>query len=471
MADTTHHKQPSGMRAFTIIWLGQFLSLLGTGISRFAITLWAWELTGQATALALVAFFGFAPVIIMSPIAGALVDRWKNRKLVMMLSDLSAGMVTVVYFFLSLNNGLEIWHLYVGSVVVGVFESFQFPAYSAAISTMVDKKQYGRTSAMLSLADSASGVLAPIAGAALYGLLQLRGVLLLDIISFLFALVTLMIVFIPQAETHTEATDEGKGSLLKESLFGFRYIAQRPSLLGLQFVFFFGNMVATIAGVLLSPMILSRTGSDEFVLATVNAVFGVGGVVGGLMMSLWGGPKRRIHGVLMGWLLSGLLGTMVLGIGQALPVWVIGAFATSFMIPIVNASNQAIWMSKVPPHMQGRVFSVRRLIAQVTSPIALLIAGPLADYVFEPMMRAESGLVDVFAPLVGRGPGAGIALMTTLSGLLIVVIAIGGYLTRAVREVEAIIPDHGTKPAAVPDTPADEAQAGTAAGGVAEPTV
>src|SRR5688572_28657632 len=168
--------RPKGMQAFYTLWAGQFLSMLGTGMSRFALTLWAWQLTGSATALALVAFFSFAPSVILSPIAGALVDRWA-KNLTLMLSDLAAGAGTMILFFLSLNGGLEIWHVYIVAFFTGAFESFQFPAYSSAISTMVDKDQYTRTNGLMSLAGSASEIIAPLGAAALFGLIHLNGIL------------------------------------------------------------------------------------------------------------------------------------------------------------------------------------------------------------------------------------------------------------------------------------------------------
>lgn len=433
---------PSGMTAFTIIWVGQFLSLLGTGISRFAITLWAWELTGQATALALAAFFAFAPSIIMTPIAGALVDRWyRQRKLVMMISDVAAGVSTIALLLLSLNGSLQIWHIYAAGVFSSTFGSFQWPAYSAAITTMVDRRNYGRTSAMLSLAESASGILAPIFGAAFYVAIRLDGVLLIDIVTFLFAVGSLALVHIPVPQ-EAAASTEGKGSLLTEALYGFRYIAARPSLLGLQLVFFFGNMFTTAAFVLMSPMILSRTGNNEGILSIVTAMAGVGSIVGGIAMSVWGGPKRRVYGVLFGWLFSSLFGTVILGLGQGLLIWIIGALGESLAIAPVNASNQAIWQSKVPPELQGRVFSARSLIAQISTPLTMLIAGPLADYVFEPAMREGGALTGIFGGVVGVGPGAGMGLMFVFTGLFTGLVAVIGYLTPAVRNVETIIPDH-----------------------------
>lgn len=433
--------RPTGMKAFTIVWFGQVISLMGTGMTRFAINLWAWELTGKATSLALMAFFAFAPAIILSPVAGALVDRW-NRKLVMMLSDLSAGLATVLLFVLNASGNLEIWHVYLAAVFAGVGESFQFPAYSSAISTMVDKKHYARTSAMLGLAESASGIFAPIAAAALYAIIRLQGILLIDIISFSFAIAALLLVHIPQPEATTEG-GEGKGSLLTESAYGFRYTWRRKPLLGLQLVFFFGNLLTSLVFVLVNPMILSRTGNNEYILATVSSALGVGGIIGGIFMSTWGGPKQRIHGVLGGWMIASSA-VIMLGVGRGLPAWIIAALVSSFATPLINASNQAIWQSKVPADLQGRVFSVRRLIAQITAPAALLVAGPLADYVFEPAMQPGGLLVNTFSTLVGSGTGAGMALMFVIAGALCLTVGIAGYSIPAIRNVESLIPDYNT---------------------------
>ncbi|MCB9454366.1 MAG: MFS transporter [Anaerolineaceae bacterium] len=428
------------MRAFTLVWFGQLVSLLGTGMTQFAITIWAWELTGQATALALVGFFAFGPIVLFSPIAGALVDRW-DRKLMMMLSDLAAGLATIAILILYTSGNLQIWHLYIAGAFTGIFQSFQFPAYSAAISTMIPKAQYARANALLGLADSLSTIFAPIIAGILLGVIHLTGILLIDIVTFVFAVGTLLLVTIPQPQT-TPAGIEGKGSLWQESIYGFRYIFRRPSLLGLQLVFFFGNLLSSLAFILLAPMILARSGNDELMLGSIQSVMGIGGVVGGLSLAAWGGPKRRVNGLLGGWILSSLLGMTTLGLGQGILIWGIGGFFAAFFIPVINGSNQAIWQAKVAPDVQGRVFSVRRLIAQVTAPAAMLIAGPLADQVFEPGMQAGGVLTRVFGDIVGTGPGAGMAVLFVLAGLGTALVGVVGYFIPVIRNAELILPDH-----------------------------
>jgi len=432
--------KPMGMRAFIIVWFGQLVSLLGTGMTQFAITIFAWEITGKATALALVGFFAFGPTVLLSPVAGAIVDR-ANRKLVMMLSDLVSALMTGVILLLFLAGKLQIWHLYIAGGLSGAFQAFQFPAYSAAMTMMLPKDHYARASGMLSIAESASGIVAPILAGALIALIGIGGILAIDLVTFFVAILALVVVHIPQPG-QTEAGRQGRGALWQESLFGFRYILDRPSLLGLQLVFFAINFIAMLSMTLLAPMLLARTGNNEMILGSVQSALGFGGLAGGLLLSIWGGFRRRVHGVLGGMALSSLLGSTLLGLGQALPLWVVGAFFTSFFIPIINGSNHPIWQAKVAPDVQGRVFAARRLIAQITAPLAMLIAGPLADQVFEPFMASGAALAQQAGWLVGSGPGAGMGLIFIFSGLAGAVAALLGYVFPAVREAEERLPDH-----------------------------
>lgn len=428
------------MAGFTIVWVGQVISLLGSGMTWFALTIWAWQASGRATVLALVGFSFFGPTVLLSPLAGALVDRW-NRKLVMMLSDLVAGLMTLLILILYASGKLQVWHLYATGALSGAFQAFQFPAYSAAVTTMLSKTHYARASGMMSLAGSASEIFAPLLGGLLLGRIGMVGIFLIDVVTFVIAIMALLVVYIPQPKTTAEGR-AGQGSLWKESLYGFRYILERPSLLGLQLVFLVDNLIASFGFTVLAPMILARSGNSELLLGSVQSAMGVGGVVGGLLLSVWGGPRRKVHGVLMGMSLSSLLGMLVLGVGRGLPVWAAGAFFSSFFIPIINGSNQAIWQAKVAPDVQGRVFASRRLIAQISAPVATLLSGPLADHVFEPLMAGDGALSPLLGWLVGSQVGSGMALMFVLAGLVGTLVGVGGYAFRAVRDAETILPDH-----------------------------
>ncbi len=438
--------RPSGFTAFLIVWLGQVISLFGSGMTRFAFAIWAWQLTGQATALALVGFFSYAPEVLLSPIAGALVDRW-SRKLVMMLSDLAAGLATVTILLLFVGGHLQVWHLWVAGAFVGAFTSFQWPAYSAAISTMIPKEQYARASGMMSLAETAPLILAPLVAGSLIGFLGLSGgfngltlIMVIDVITFVAAISALLFVHVPQPAP-TESGKEGRGSLWQESIYGFRYILARPSLLGLQIVFLCGNFLGGLGFTLFAPMILARTQNNSTILGAINSVAAISGTIGGAAISAWGGPKRKVHGVFLGWALLGL-SQVLLGFGLPVWFWFIAISLGEFVNPMLNASNQAIWQAKVAPDVQGRVFSIRRFIAQVMGPLAMVLSGPLADHVFEPAMQTGGGLAASFGWLVGTGPGAGMALIFVLSGGLLVFASLLPYTIPVVREAEDRLPDH-----------------------------
>jgi len=444
--------RPTGMIGFTIVWVGQMVSMTGTGMSRFAITIWAWQVTGEATALALVGFFSFGPAVLFSPFAGALVDRW-NRKLVMMLSDLAAGLSTVAILLLFATGNLQIWHLYVAGAFAGTFEAFQFPAYSAAVTTMLPKSHYARANGMLGMVEASSQIASPILAGVLLAMIGLGGILIIDITTFLIAIGLLLVVRIPQPSI-TEAGRQGRGNLWQEGMYGFRYIFERPSLLALQSIFLAGNLVGGIDLILVPAMILARTNNNEIILGSVQSALGIGGVVGGLVLSIWGGPKRRIHALLLSWVFLGM-GLVVMGLGQRLTIWGMGNFGIGFVIPFVNGSNQAIWQAKVAPDVQGRVFAARRLIAQIAFPVSMLSAGPLADHFFEPALISGGLLSNTFGGLVGIGPGAGMGLMFVGSGILTVLIGLSGYAIKAVRNVEDILPDHDmvvTAPEAEPES-------------------
>ncbi len=431
----------SGMLGFTVVWFGQLVSVLGSGMSQFALTIWAWEASGhQATVLALVVFFGYFPRIVMTPVAGALVDRW-NRKLAMMLSDLAAGLATVAVFILLLAHQLQIWHLYAAAAFSGLLGSFQVPAYSASITLMVPKEQYTRADAMLGLVESSSSVFAPIAAGALLAFTGVSTILMIDIVTFLFAIGTLLVVSIPQPAT-APAEGARRPSLWEDMLLGFRYIFSRASLRGVLALLLIVNITSAVWFALLSPMVLARSDTAELTLGIVRTVLGIGGLVGGIVVGVWGGPKtKRMLWVLGAVFASSLVGTVVVGVGRSVFLWAAGSFLAEAIMPVALGANQAIWQTKTPPQMQGRIFSARIVVTQLAATLAMILGGVLADRVFEPFMAGSSRLAATLQPLVGRGPGAGIGLMFVLSGIIGAVAAVWGFLYRPVRDIESLLPD------------------------------
>jgi MFS transporter, DHA3 family, macrolide efflux protein len=305
---------------------------------------------------------------------------------------------------------------------------------------MIPKEKYGRANGMMSLIEMGPGVLAPMLAGALLPIIGFAGILSIDVATFVLAILALLFVHIPQPPRTAEG-EQAQGNILKEAWFGFQYIFARPSLLGLQLVFFFGNLCLGIAFTVLAPMILLRTGNDSVSLGLVQSAGAVGGIAGGVLMSAWGGFKRRVHGVLAGWIVSSFFFALT-GLGTWIPLWVAMTALSSLFGPLVNGSNQAIWQAKVAPDVQGRVFSARRLIAWFTNPISPLIAGILGDYVLEPAMRVPSSLSSFFGWLIPPGPGAGMGLLIFLSSLGGILAGLAGYFIHSIRHAEDILPDH-----------------------------
>src|SRR5919197_4970383 len=244
-----------GIRTLIIVWLGQLVSLVGSGVTGFALAIWVYQHTGSATQFGLIAFCGVLPSILFSPLAGALVDRW-NHRWTMILSDFGAGLITLAIFLLLVTGRFEVWHIYVLNVLSSIFGAFQGPAYIAATTLLVPKQYLGRAGGMVQMEQGIVQLAAPVLGGLLLEIIQLQGILLLDMAACLFALVTLLSVRFPRASA-TPAGEPDKGSLLHEIAHGWTYLTSQPRLLGLLMFFAVSNFLSGIVGILLGPLVLS----------------------------------------------------------------------------------------------------------------------------------------------------------------------------------------------------------------------
>ncbi|MCP4964900.1 MAG: MFS transporter [bacterium] len=425
------------MKTFVAVWAGQFVSLVGTALTGFALSIWVYLETGSATQLSFVLLASQLPQILFTPIAGALVDRW-DRRWAMIVADTGAGVGTLAIALLLFTGNLEIWHLYITLAISGIFQSFQWPAYSAATTLLVSKEQYGRAAGMVQMAEAVGQVIAPALAGVLLVFGGLKMIIFIDVASFLVAVATLLIVRFPKPE-QSKAGAEASGSLLSEARFGWTYIKERHGLMALLVYFSSVNLVFGFVGVLSFPLILGF--ADEVAVGNIFSAAGVGMVVGSIIMSVWGGPTRRVLGVLGADL---VLGFALIGFGMSasLTPVIIGAIVGFTVIPIANGSSQALWQAKVEPDVQGRVFAVRRVVAQIAGPVALLMAGPLADNVFEPMLQEGGALADSVGSVIGVGPGRGIAFLFIILGGLSIVFTIIAYMYPRLRNLEDELPDY-----------------------------
>ncbi|MGI0493629.1 MFS transporter [Alkalinema pantanalense CENA528] len=426
------------MRNFTIFWSGQMASAIGTAMTQFALTIWIWQITQESTAIALLSFLFQVPQILITLLAGVIIDR-VNRKRLMIVSDAIVALCTLLIGLLYATHTLQVWHLYALAVAYGCFEQLQTLAYSASISLMVPKQHYARASSISSLVTYGSAILAPALVGLLYPTIGVLGIMAIDVFTFAIGIGSVWIIPIPQPPKTEGSID--RASLGQELFFGLKYIRARPSLWALTILFCAFLLTYHMGETLYQPMILARTQGNTQILGMVVTAAGLGGVVGSIVLSLWGGFQRRIHGVLIGFIGAGL-GRICLGVGQLYPVWLGAQFFSAFNLPGAFGSSYAIWYAKVEPEVQGRVLASAHMLGLIVGAIATLMAGPLADQVFEPLMTSGNGFAQIFTPLVGSGLGSGMAALFLITAIGMVALGIAGYCFPSIRNGEDLLPDH-----------------------------
>lgn len=423
------------MFVFMVIWLGQTVSQIGSGLTGFALGVWVYQTTGSTMQFALISLFAVLPRIVLSPVAGVLVDRW-SRRWAMIVGDSGAGAGTLIIAVLFFSGRLEIWHIYVATALSAAFSTLQWPAYAAITPELVAKENLGRANGMVQVGHGASEILAPLLAGMLVLALGLPGIILIDVSTFAFAVLTLLIIRLP--ETRTLAPKAANQPFWRELAFGWTYLQARPGLMGLLVFLAVISLVWAMLGAILTPMMLSFAGPDK--LGVIISVAGVGYLSGSLLMSSWGGPRRWITGVL-GFELLSAVSFVVMGLHPSVGLVALGAFVAHLAIAMGLSCNQALWQSKVNLQVQGRVFATQQMITQAAAPLGLVIAGFLADHIFEPLLLANGPLSGSIGQVLGVGPGRGMALLLIGLGLVKLTLSVWGMAYPPIRRVEDELPD------------------------------
>ncbi len=298
---------------------------------------------------------------------------------------------------------------------------------------------------MLQIVSAGTMLVSPLFAGALMGSLGLQGVLLSDFATFLFSILTLMLIRIPRPETTAEG-QAGRGSLLHESVYGWKYITAHSGLLALLVFLALANFLMEMSVVLFTPMILSFASTAA--LGLVMTLGGIGYLVGSVVMSIWGCPKRRINTVMVSMLLMGVFMTLI-GLRASLPLVMVSVCLCMVFLPITVSANQAIWQNKVAPDVQGRVFAIRQAIILAMPLLAYVLTGPLTDKVFEPLLKVGGPLAGSVGKIIGVGTGRGAGLLFICAGLFLVLVSAIGYLSPRLRRVEDEMPAKTPKSVAV----------------------
>jgi MFS transporter, DHA3 family, macrolide efflux protein len=425
-----------GIRTFFIVWLSQVVSQVGSRLTSFGLGVWVYQQTGSVTQFALISLFGILPGVLLAPFLGAQVDRWDRRK-AMMVSDLGAGLATLAVAILYAVGRLEIWHIYAAVTFSSTMDVIQGPAWFASIPLLVPKDQLGRINGLRQFGNAATKLVAPAIAGFLIVTIKLHGVIFIDFATFIFAFVVLLFVRIPQPEASADKR-ANKGSLWERAMYGWTYVRERPGLLGLFVLFSMTNFLAALVGVLVTPLMLTVASPTE--LGVVVSASAAGMLLGSTIMSTWGGPKRRIYGVLA---FVALEGVCYIIAGMQASAWFFGGglFGYYLAVMIDDGCYVSIFQSKVAQDVQGRMFALNHLVTKGTMPLAYFLAGPLADKVFEPLLVKGGPLAGSLGQLIGTGPGRGMGFMYMLAGVFTIVVAAAAFAYSPIRRIELDLPD------------------------------
>ena len=422
----------NNFKRYIIFWLSQALSQLGSSMTGFALILWAYTKNGSAMTVSLMSFFNYVPYIIVSLFAGTFVDSHSKKK-IMLVSDSIAAICSASIFVLSIGNGLQIWNIYLVNFIIGFMNAFQGPASSVAIGKIVPKDKMAQVSGMNSFSGNLVSVLSPILAASLFAMGGLKLILAIDLLSFAFAFGILLFVL--------QIPEDTPQKLEKKSVFagcaeGFSYLKSNRGIFMIIITMALLNFFSRLTYEnILSPMILARSGNDGVALGTVNAVMGIGGIIGGIIVSTGKVKGNNAKMIYLSALFSFLLGDVMMGAGRNVIVWSCAGFAASFPIAFINAGQMVILYQYVPEEVQGRIFAVRNALQFSTIPLGILLGGFLADYVFEPFLMTENPVTKILQMIVGTGAGSGMAVMFLCTGILGALFSLSSYQQKDIREL------------------------------------
>jgi DHA3 family macrolide efflux protein-like MFS transporter len=367
------------MGSFFTIWTGQVLSLLGSGLVQFALVWWLTEISGSATVLALATMMAVLPQVLISPIAGPLVDRW-NRRLVMMVADGLIALAVVVLAVLFALDRAQVWHIYLLMFVRAAGGAFHWPAMQASTSLMVPEKHLARVAGLNQALQGLSLIVAPPLGALLLGLLPMQNVLAIDVATAMVAVVSLSFVRVPQPERATRSGQGPSTSIVGELGAGLRFLWGWPGMLMVIGIAMLVNLVGVPAMALQPLLVTDHFGGGALEVAWLQSAFGIGFVSGGILLGAWGGFRRRTVTGLVALALNGL-GFAAVGLAPAslFPLAVGAMFLAGCMNSVVNGAMAAVLQAVVPPDVQGRVFTLLLSGVGLMLPLGLAVAGPLSD--------------------------------------------------------------------------------------------
>jgi MFS family permease len=417
---------------FLLIWAGQLISTVGSRLSSFALGIWVLRTTGSTTHFAMTFVAMTIPCLLASTVSGALVDRWDRRQ-TMIVCDLLSAATMLLLAGLGATGHLTIWHIYLALGGASLFDAFRSPAFAASIPLLAPRDQLPRVNGMAQTGNAVAEIVGPLLAGALVSLISLPGILTVDALTFSVGLATLLAAHIPRPVP--AAAKPRREALLREAKIGWLYVHERLGLMGLLVMSSWNNFLFSIACVVIAPLILSF--SDPTRLGMQYAISGSGLLLGGIAMTAWGGPKKQIHGVLG---FSAMAGVCLAAHGAwpSFALVAVAGFVLFLMFPVIIASNNSLWQTKVPSDLQGRCFAIQRILLSTATVLGYCLSGPLSEKVFEPLLEKGGHLAGSVGLIIGVGQGRGLGLMFIALGTSMTLIAIMAYGVRPLRQIDAL---------------------------------
>ena len=400
------------LRTFLALWSTQSLSQLGSSMTAFALTLWLYEKTGSALQTALLSICTYAPYVMMSIFAGALSDRWDKKKVMLVCDTLAAGSTLVVFVLLK-EDLLAPGHLYLLNVLNGLMNTLQQPAGDVAMTLIIPKKHYQKTSGMRSFSNSLITILNPVLATTLYSLFGMNLVIAVDLGTFAVAFLTLLFgVRLPKIRNESQ---EERESLLLSARSGLVFLKENGLVFTLILFLAGVNLVASAFDAVLPALVLSSPQGGEMALGLVTSTAGVAMLIGSLLATFMKRPKDRVRVIYLTMLVSLSTENFLLALTRTPVLWCLGQLIGWLPVPIMSANLDVILRASIPVEMQGRVYSCRNTLQFFTIPVGFFLGGFLVDQVCEPLMAQaamDGGLVRLF----GAGKGSGAAMVMFLLG-------------------------------------------------------
>lgn len=446
------------LRTFYTLLITQVLSMLGSRMTGFALGIWIFTETGNTTPLVLVPLFTILPYMLLSSVAGVFVDRF-SRKWLIILGDAGQAIPTLVLLLLFSTDAFAVWHLYLAVITQSFFGLMQGPAMTASITMLVPDSHRNIANALGQITQPMAGLIAPPIAGLLYTVIDVSGIIALDLLTFIIAVIVVSTLTIPQPQkTQKPKTDdsdtESDSSMWTELKEAFGFLATRRGLLLVSLYATFLNFITVGAFPLILPYVLLMTDSEPFV-GVIQGVFSFGLIAGGLSTTLLPSKFSRVRVSMMGMVVAGV-GLAVFGTVRTPIALVLVGFVMALPYKMFNALFMSILQAKIPPDMQGRVFSLLTQVATFAMPITYIVTGPLIDEILEPAVGGSGW--SVFAPLLGSEAGAGIGLYMLFCGSLLAIGSLVVYAVPSVRNLERELPDYlpEAESETVPDQPITE---------------